>query len=702
MHFVVRWATCGIIWAAVALVDRFETFINSMLTIDTDSIFNDDNDTGRAWHEAWGVFRNIALGLIVIVALVMVISQAAGLEILDAYTIRKVLPRLLLAAIGITLSWQLLNLAVTVSNDLGVGVRAIIYTPFQGFDLTLDAVTGAIVSLFSVGAILALGWLALLALVVTAALAVITAWFLLVFREILIVMLIIVAPIAIGAAILPNTQKIWKLWSKTFMGALLMFLFISAFIAVGRVFAIASLEGGSTIMAELIAVIAYFAPYFLIPFTFKMAGGAMAAVGGIAQGAYRRANAPFAKARSKQVGQRLSNLSNRIREGKVGENGMLFNRGRRGPLGAAARAINTTSRRAKLGAKGRWGFGQKGHAAEDIALMSTIDSTLKNNPKLQALPSDDNANAIMAFGGTDEGSARAAARELFGDDPEEATRALNKARAVGWSQENALAAQQTMAQNKSRAVGAGEWWKVNNGLSRTLGNNPQLLESARQNFEYYSRSAGGRMDLGGVLTGDGTRRRAENFEGQTTQMQDFVREQRFRGGVQQLEEREGRAATDGEIASIRSAADSQDITPTDIHRNATSFAMSLDGLNRSGVQNIAAAHPHTITALSNALEYMDKYGSEEDRRYANGVMYEVQRTIAASPGENRDIINRIAAERFGIDFSQTDIAGQFARHVGGGTKDKDIEAEATRFRNTSRTYGGDVPEAVRTRPPEEG
>jgi hypothetical protein len=115
--------------------------------------------------------------------------------------------------------------------------------------------------------------------VVTAMLAILIAILVLIIRQIVIILLLILAPIAIVASILPNTQKYYKFWWESFSKALLMFPLIAAFIASGRVFAAISIQNGGGIN-QLIAFIAYFAPYFLIPLTFKFAGGALSSLGG--------------------------------------------------------------------------------------------------------------------------------------------------------------------------------------------------------------------------------------------------------------------------------------------------------------------------------------------------------------------------------------------------------------------------------------
>jgi hypothetical protein len=298
------WIICPIIndvlVPAIALTDNI---ITQQLVVPTNNIFCSNNSTCDAYYTAWASFRNIALGLLVIAGLIVVIAQAIGMEILDAYTIRKMLPRILIASIGITLSWTLMNFAVTLSNNLGFGIRELIVAPFHGLSSTInlnfvngsgtvgDTVSG-VQNFFGGFAALAFGlpiWIAaggigvLLSYVATAGLAVIIAILVLIIRQIAIIMLILVSPIALIAYVLPNTQRIFKMWWESFSKALLMFPLIAGFIAAGRVFAAISLShtGGSLsdFFNEIIGFVAYFGPYFMIPLTFSMSGAMMGGIG---------------------------------------------------------------------------------------------------------------------------------------------------------------------------------------------------------------------------------------------------------------------------------------------------------------------------------------------------------------------------------------------------------------------------------------
>lgn len=263
-NFALDWIACPILNATIAATEGFDSVINNLLNIDTNQLFS-VGGTSDDYHEAWGVFRTFALVLIAAAALIMVIGQAAGLEIMDAYTIRKVLPRLIIATIGITLSWEILEFLVTLSNDLGSGIRSIIYAPFDEIDNRVNvALVGIIPSLVTVGGVLVLGlslFPLVLSLLLTAAIAGLVATLALVFREIVVIFLVITAPIAIACGILPNTEKVWTLWRNTLAGMLVAYVLISGVFAISKVFAVTSAGGG--VLGDIIAVLAWILPYLL-------------------------------------------------------------------------------------------------------------------------------------------------------------------------------------------------------------------------------------------------------------------------------------------------------------------------------------------------------------------------------------------------------------------------------------------------------
>lgn len=375
------WILCPVLNLAIAGSEGLDIIINTILDVDTDQIFGNE-DTSDAYHTAWAVFRTFALVLIAAAALIMVIAQAAGLEILDAYTIRKVLPRLILASIGITLSWELMEFLITLSNDLGSGIRSIIYAPFAEFDFSVG-LAGFLGGLALVGGVTVLGMVAfpvVLSLLLSGLLAGLIAVGLLVFREVLIIFLVIIAPIAIACSILPNTEKAWSLWKGTFFSMLVVFFIISALIAMGRVLAVTS-AGAGIFLTDIVAIIAWFAPYFLIPFAFRLAGGVVSRLTGVLSD---RSKGVFDRLR-KQRQQTVSNRFQALRDDKTGN----YN-----PL---ARGVGGLLRRATPGSGGfvpTAGGQARYRAAQQSMYIQAAEQSLKHDDGRAAY--DDDANYIAS------------------------------------------------------------------------------------------------------------------------------------------------------------------------------------------------------------------------------------------------------------------------------------------------------------------
>lgn len=346
-----KWLVCPIINAATFTVGKLEDAINVLLMINTADVFS--SSATNAYHMAWNSFRIFALGLIVIAALVMVVSQAAGVEILDAYTIRKVLPRLLFAAIFIALSWNILELLCNLSNDAGMGVRTLIYAPFQGLikgpNNQIGGGSSFALTLIGTGGALAFGWIGMLSFALTGMLAALIAFAVLVFRKMLILLLLMMAPFAIACYVLPSTQKGWTIWKDGLLSALIVFPIISGMIAIGRVFSVIAFNGqayngpGAQIVSQIIAVIAYFAPYFLISMAFRLAGGFIATVGGVVNDRGRGAFDRLRNFRGNKVNENMSKMAS----GRRFQPSNPFARG----FNAATGGVGTFAQ-----SKSKWGF----------------------------------------------------------------------------------------------------------------------------------------------------------------------------------------------------------------------------------------------------------------------------------------------------------------------------------------------------------
>ncbi|HSX05977.1 MAG TPA: hypothetical protein VLF69_05905 [Candidatus Saccharimonadales bacterium] len=243
-----NWIVCRVIEAALGTVEKLDNFIMNTLDIDVKPIF--DNVDSNTYYTAWNSFRVIAIALLIVAGLIMVASQALGFEFLDAYTIRKTLPRLIVAIIGISLSWPLMRYCVNLFDALGFDVRALIYHPFKGLNSHFSISVGLWSMVGTFAAVWLLGW-ASLTFALSIALAMFIGFVTLVARQVVIIVLVILAPIGIACYILPNTQRAWRMWHENFLGMLLLFPIISALMAACDVFTAVALSHGGTSTAML-------------------------------------------------------------------------------------------------------------------------------------------------------------------------------------------------------------------------------------------------------------------------------------------------------------------------------------------------------------------------------------------------------------------------------------------------------------------
>lgn len=245
---------------------------------------------GSSAQLAWANIRDLASILLVIIMLVMVLSQAVSWGPFDAYTVRKILPKLVVAVIAMQLSWSILGYVFDLFNDLGRGIADLLYGPFGGssgvtISKALDGVgvtpgQSVVVNWAAVVGVIALAKLSFITIVIaawTVAVALITGYIVLVFRQIMLLACLIFAPLAFLAWIMPGTQRYWKLWYDNLSKLLLMFPLIMGLLAVGKIFAIITggASGSNVVLKFIFVLIGFYGPFFLIPKTFKWGGTAM-------------------------------------------------------------------------------------------------------------------------------------------------------------------------------------------------------------------------------------------------------------------------------------------------------------------------------------------------------------------------------------------------------------------------------------------
>ena len=436
----------------------------------------------------------------------------------DAYTVKKVLPRLAIAVILIQLSWFITTGAIFVTNQIAFGIEGLMYGAFGGSaNFGLDSLLagsssssattlGTTLLFATVGVAFGGGVLAIAAFVV---IAVLVAFLSLAVRRALLILLVLLSPIALVAWILPNTERFWKMWWDNFTKLLLMFPLIMAMIAAGRIFAfIAGKDPNGDIVKTTIVLAGFFVPLLLIPKTFSLAGSAFAAMGGaIAQRGAGAQNWAQGMGKNRQ-------------KKKWAERGQNFMGGNMKERTALGRRVNRIGAGLGVGATNRFGLGKRGREAVKLK-KQVAETEAAKNPELQSMMlNNDDATALLGLsGGTSEGMKQAQAElrnhwyeqqrakgashaDALAQADARVSQATAAARAVGVTKTNAAAAFNGLAQNKARSLGAGANGLVAAGASRLADGNDSKAAEALGAFQYHARGAG-RFDLGAGTATEG-------------------------------------------------------------------------------------------------------------------------------------------------------------------------------------------------------
>lgn len=244
------WILCPLSEIAVEITDIFGGLIEGVLTFQP-LLSREPNSQGALIYQVWSIVVGVANVLLVIAFLIVVFSQATSIG-LSNYGVKKMLPKIIAAAILMNLSFFLCAIAVDISNILGQGVRGVVQAAISSLPpvpeikelggdgkLQQGANFGQYVAFFATGT-LALGiaaatgalWAAI-PILVTAATFLLTLFVMLALRNVLIALLIIAAPLAFVAMILPGTNGLFEKWKKLFIALLAVFPIIMGLLYVG-------------------------------------------------------------------------------------------------------------------------------------------------------------------------------------------------------------------------------------------------------------------------------------------------------------------------------------------------------------------------------------------------------------------------------------------------------------------------------------
>lgn len=298
----VGWIICPVVNAAASMADKAYEFLSkSFLTVPASYL----SEQGGLF-KAWQIFQNIANVILVILFMFIVFSQLTSYG-MDNYGVKKILPKLIIVAILMNLSFIISSIAVDISNIMGYATNDVLrgvadniepavvgdnyYNPGStgsgaagnwGF-LAAGALAGTIGVAASGGITLAL--VALIPVLLTALIAIVVIFFILVGRQVAIILLIAISPIAFAMYILPNTTQFFTMWRKMFTSLLLVFpiigLVYGASYLAARVMSTAyANDQNLNVMGEIITAGIMIIPLITVPSILKKSLNGIANISG--------------------------------------------------------------------------------------------------------------------------------------------------------------------------------------------------------------------------------------------------------------------------------------------------------------------------------------------------------------------------------------------------------------------------------------
>lgn len=296
----IGWLVCPTTGVLANAIDSIYSIIENFLIIDPITA-NDKSPIYIVWQYA----RDITNIVFVVMLLVVVWSQLTGFGI-NNYGIKKVLPRLIVAAILVNLSFILCALAVDASNIIGVTLKgfftSIEETAIQNLDIEGDSIswtnlvtaltTGTAVTGLAIGLSGGLGqfiWM-LIGAVIGAVLAVFVGLVTIALRQAVVAMLIMISPLAFVAYLLPNTEKYFAKWKNTLFSMLVFYPMFSLLFGASQLAGWALIASAKSAFGVILGMTVQVLPLFLSVSLMKMSNTALGAVSGFLGGFAARGN----------------------------------------------------------------------------------------------------------------------------------------------------------------------------------------------------------------------------------------------------------------------------------------------------------------------------------------------------------------------------------------------------------------------------
>ena len=273
-------------------------------------------------HVVWDYLRNIANVIFVIVFIIIIYSQITGLGISN-YGIKRMLPRLIIAAILLNLSYIVCAIGVDFSNIVGSGFRSIFNTIAEealangtvSDAATSVSVAGVVATILGVGTAGTIGALALaggfsgliwllIPIVLSGAIAIISALITMAARQALILLLVMISPLAVAAYLLPNTERWFNRWLNTLISMIIFYPMFSILYGAANLAGLVMITSAANWLGVVLGIAVMVLPLFMSIPLLRMSGTVLGRIDGLVH----RAAAP-AHGRLRDVSRENQRLS---------------------------------------------------------------------------------------------------------------------------------------------------------------------------------------------------------------------------------------------------------------------------------------------------------------------------------------------------------------------------------------------------------
>ncbi len=295
---VIGWLVCPAVSFLAWMADGAFAYISSnFLEINVTAI-----NTGGPAQQAWSMMRSIANVLFAIGFIIIIFSQLTSIG-LDNYGIKKLLPKLIIIAILVNISFYICQIAVDVSNIIGYSFKEtfsalannmtnVKTSSVQIAGPWLSGANNSMMGNVAAGVFLLTGLplfislAALIPIIIAAAVALTMVLFLLIARQGIVILLIVISPLAFVCYLLPNTAQLFAKWKKLFTSMLLLFPIVGLIFGVSTMASKIiekTLANGSNgnFFGAIVAMAVLVLPLFVIPPLLKKALSGVGNIGAV-------------------------------------------------------------------------------------------------------------------------------------------------------------------------------------------------------------------------------------------------------------------------------------------------------------------------------------------------------------------------------------------------------------------------------------